>query len=188
MDRTPPIAVVVGSTRTARISLDVAQWARDALADGSRLQYEIVDLAAIDLPMLDEPLPAAFGQYQHAHTRQWSDLVAGYDGFFFVFPQYNWGYPGVLKNALDFLYREWHGKPASLMTWSITGGARAAAQFYQVIQGLHMMPLAAHVEATLSDLDVDEARQVIDAEATFGLHRPTLRSVDEHFTALLRGT
>ncbi|WLR78731.1 NAD(P)H-dependent oxidoreductase [Limosilactobacillus reuteri] len=32
-------------------------------------------------------------------TRKWSELVQSYDGFVFVFPQYNWGYPAVLKKC-----------------------------------------------------------------------------------------
>jgi NAD(P)H-dependent FMN reductase len=70
------------------------------------LQYELIDLAEINLPFLDEPLKAGLRQYEHEHTRAWSELISGYDGFLFVFPQYNWGYPAPPKNALDFLYYE----------------------------------------------------------------------------------
>ncbi len=180
----PRVAVVVGSTRPGRISLDVAHWVRDVIAEDSELCYEIVDLAEIDLPMLDEPLPAAFGQYEHTHTRNWSALVSGFDAFLFVYPQYNWGYPGVLKNALDFLYAEWHGKPASLFTWSITGGARGADQLYQVLQGLHMQPIRAHVEAPFAEVDVDEHQQLINAERTFGRTRTDLATINDGFASL----
>lgn len=185
MNTPPRIAVVVGSTRPARISLDVATWARTALDRQSVLDYRVVDLAAVDLPFLDEPVPATYGTYQHEHTRRWSELVSDHDGFLFVFPQYNWGYPGVLKNALDFLYREWHGKPATQFTWGIRGGARGAAQLHQVLLGLHMDPLASRVEAVLTDGDTDGEGQLLDAEATFGVTRPTLHAIDGEFRARL---
>ncbi len=181
MNTPPRIGIVVGSTRPARISLDVATWARTALDRQSELDYQIVDLAETGLPFLDEPYPAAYGQYRHDHTRRWSALVSGYDGFLFVFPQYNWGYPGVLKNALDFLYREWHGKPSTQLTWGVRGGARGAAQFHQVMLGLHLDPLDTRIEAVLTEQDVSPAGRLLDAEGTFGVTRPALRAIDREF-------
>ena len=113
----PRVAVVVGSTGPTRICLGIARWVLQAAQAESPLRYELVDLAEVNLPFLDEPLKAALGQYQHEHTRDWSDLVSSYDGFLFVSPQYNWGYPAPLKNALDFLYSEWSGKAATCVTY-----------------------------------------------------------------------
>ena len=86
---------------------------------------------------------------QHAHTREWSPRVAAIDGFLFVFPQYNWGYPAALKNALDFLYVEWRNKPASVFTYGTRGGGKGAQQLITVLHGLHMNVLEEHVEASL---------------------------------------
>ena len=72
---------------------------------------------------------AALGQYEHEHTRAWSRTVSSFDGFIFVFPQYNWGYPAALKNALDFLFLEWRDKPVSFLTYGTRGGNMAASQF-----------------------------------------------------------
>ena len=110
------VAVVVGSTRPTRICAGIAAWVLTAAQQESVLHYELLDLAEVNLPFLDEPRKAALGQYEHEHTRAWSRLVSSYAGFIFVFPQYNWGYPAPLKNALDFLYHEWNGKPASFVT------------------------------------------------------------------------
>jgi NAD(P)H-dependent FMN reductase len=88
-----PVAVVIGSTRPARICPGIASWVRDALQGSSSLRYELIDLAEVGLPLLDEPLMAALGEYEHDHTRAWSELVCGYRGFVFVFPQYNWDIP-----------------------------------------------------------------------------------------------
>ncbi|WP_037809979.1 MULTISPECIES: NADPH-dependent FMN reductase [Amycolatopsis] len=185
MAGTKRIAVVVGSTRPSRICADVAAWTRTRLQEDSELGYGLVDLAEIALPFLDEPVKAAAQQYAHEHTRAWSELVRSYHGFFFVFPQYNWGYPGVLKNALDYLYREWRDRPASLLAYGTRGGGKAAEQFVTVLQGLHMRVLDTHVEAVITDADVDDNGQLRDIEGTLRPNRALLRKIDEEMTEAL---
>ena len=46
--------------------------------------------------------------------------------------QYNWGYPAALKNALDYLYQSWNGKPAMIVSYGSHGGGKGAAQLKQV--------------------------------------------------------
>jgi NAD(P)H-dependent FMN reductase len=177
-DDVPRIAVLIGSTRPTRISAPIAQWLRAELQSQSALQYELLDLAEIDLPFLDEPLMAALGQYEHAHTRAWSATVSAYAGFVLVFPQYNWGYPAVLKNALDFLYREWSGKPVSYLTFGTRGGDRAAAQIKGVLAGLHMVELDDHLEVVITKDDLDENWQLRDVPATLEPYRAQLCTID----------
>jgi NAD(P)H-dependent FMN reductase len=93
-------------------------------------------------------------------------MVAGYDGFVFVFPQYNWGYPAPLKNALDFLYDEWAGKPGALVSHGTRGGGRAAKQLHEVLLGLHMQPIEPYLLLSISHDAVDAAEQLLDAAAT----------------------
>jgi NAD(P)H-dependent FMN reductase len=179
------IAVVIGSTRPTRICADIAAWTCDAIQDGSELAYELLDLAQINLPFLDEPLKAALHQYEHEHTRSWSRLVQSYDGFLFVFPQYNWGYPAVLKNALDYLYEEWHDKPASFLTYGTRGGNKAADQFTSVMHGLHMRVTDDHVEAVITDEDVDGDWQLKDVHTTLFPVRTRLAAIDFQLTEAL---
>jgi len=174
----PRLAVVIGSTRTKRICPGIARWAARVAQAKSPLRYELLDLAEVNLPFLDEPRKPALGHYEHEHTRSWSRLVASYDGFVFVFPQYNWGYPAPLKNALDFLYAEWRDKPAGLVTYGTRGGARAAEQMRTVLQGLHMRALQQAVELSIADTDLDEEGQLIDLETTLGPFAPAVRALD----------
>jgi NAD(P)H-dependent FMN reductase len=179
------IAVVIGSTRANRICPGIAAWVRDALQDGSDLRYELIDLADIDLPFLDEPLMAALGQYEHEHTRGWSRLIDGYQGFVFVFPQYNWGYSAPLKNALDFLYREWSEKPVTSVTYGTRGGNRAAAQIREVFLGLHMRPLDDRLEVIFTREDLDEQWQLKNMPASMAPYADQARTVDGQMTAAL---
>lgn len=179
----PRIAVVIGSTRPTRICPGIAAWIAKNVQQGSPLRYELLDLADVGLPLLDEPLKAALHDYKHEHTKRWSSTVSAFDGFFFVFPQYNWGYPGALKNALDYLYDEWHNKPATFATYGTRGGNRAAAQFSGVLGGLHMRELPAHLELVITDADVDADWQLIDVEATLASYREQLRAIDTQLIA-----
>lgn len=131
MTRTTRLGVVVGSTRPGRRAGLVADWVdgcarRHAASTGAEVTVEIVDLAGFDLPLLDEPLPAAIGGgYAHEHTRRWSAAVAGFDGFVFVVPEYNHSYPAAVKNAIDYLFTEWHDKAVGFVSYGIQGGVRA---------------------------------------------------------------
>lgn len=100
------IAIIIGCTRPARIGAAVRAWAYE-IARKRHDADELLDLAPVDLPLLDEPKPAMSGQYTHDHTRTWSAAVASFDGYFFVTPEYNGGTSAALKNAIDFLYQEW---------------------------------------------------------------------------------
>ncbi len=126
------IAIMLGSTRPGRRVDQVAHWVHEQAAtrtrQGPAVEYELVDLTDVALPMLDEPAPAAIGTYQHAHTRRWSELVASFDGFVFVTPEYNHAMPAVLKNAIDYLFAEWNDKAAGFVSYGFTGGVRAVEQ------------------------------------------------------------
>ena len=112
----PKIAIIVGSNRPTRICRTVAEWVMNEMQHEA-LSLSLLDLAEVNLPFLDEPEIPAHHSYQNPHTKAWSKMVSGYDGFVLVFPQYNWGYPAVLKNALDYLYDEWAHKPVSVMCY-----------------------------------------------------------------------
>lgn len=73
--------------------------------------------------------------YIQPHTRAWSREIQKHAGLIFILPQYNWGYPAVAKNAIDYLYHEWQDKPAVIVSYGGHGGGKSAAQMRQVLQG-----------------------------------------------------
>lgn len=126
------IAIVVASTRPGRRGEQVARWVYEQATartpDEAGVEYAVVDLAEVGLPLLDEPVPAAVGDYRHGHTRAWAEVVGSFDGFVFVTPEYNRGVPAVLKNAIDYLFTEWHDKAAGFVSYGLNGGVRAVEQ------------------------------------------------------------
>jgi NAD(P)H-dependent FMN reductase len=171
------VAVVIGSTRPGRICPGIAEWVVNVAQDDNPVRYELIDLAGVELPFLDEPLMAALDRYEHEHTRAWSRTVSSYDGFVFVFPQYNWGYPAPLKNAVDFLYAEWRDKPATSVTYGTRGGSRAGGQFREVLMGLHMRPLDDRLELVITEDDVDADWQLKDLERTLRPYAGPMRTI-----------
>jgi NAD(P)H-dependent FMN reductase len=140
--RRPVLAVVVGSTRPGRVGLPVARWVHDQAEVHGAFDTELVDLAEVALPLLDEPNHPRLGHYQHEHTHAWSATVGRADAFVFVTPEYNHGYPASLKNAIDYLYAEWRDKPVGFVSYGgVAGGTRAVAQLKTVVSPLKMVPV-----------------------------------------------
>jgi NAD(P)H-dependent FMN reductase len=139
------IAVILGSTRPGRRSEGVAQWVLNVANARSDASFELIDLAEVNLPLLDEPVPAIFGEYQHAHTRAWASLIAPYDGFVFITPEYNHSFSAALKNALDYLYAEWNDKAAGFVGLGGNGGLRAVEQLRLVLAELKVATVRTQV-------------------------------------------
>src|SRR5690554_44070 len=104
------IGVILGSTRPGRNGAAVARWFHGLATQRKDAEFELIDLADYNLPLLDEPVPPSMGQYSQDHTKRWAETVARFDGFVFVTPEYNHSTCGALKNALDFVYAEWNNK------------------------------------------------------------------------------
>ncbi len=142
-DTSPVLQIIIASTRPGRVGLPVGNWVAQAARAHDTFRVEVADLAEIDLPMFDEPEHPRFGRYVHEHTRRWSQTIAASDAFVFVMPEYNYGYTGSLKNALDYLSKEWAYKPVVLVSYGgVSGGLRAAMNLQPVLTGLRLLPTA----------------------------------------------
>jgi NAD(P)H-dependent FMN reductase len=141
MDK-PVLQVIVASTRPGRVGRAVADWVHGKAVASGLFEVELVDLAEVKLPFLDEPYHPRLKQYVNAHTKEWSATVDRADAYVFVTPEYNHSYPGVLKNALDYLHHEWQHKPAGFVSYGgVSGGTRAVAALRHVVSTLKMVPL-----------------------------------------------
>ncbi len=119
------IAIILGSTRPGRKSETVGKWVLEHAQKRTDAHFELVDLKEVNLPLLDEPMPPMMAQYTQPHTKAWSKTIASFDGYVFVTPEYNHSTSGVLKNAIDYLFREWNNKAAGFVGYGGVGGARA---------------------------------------------------------------
>jgi NAD(P)H-dependent FMN reductase len=143
------IGIILGSTRPHRNGEQVARWVYDIASRRTDAEFELVDLRDYPLPHLDEPMLPSMGQYQNEHTKTWAGKIASFDGFVIVTPEYNHSTSGVLKNAIDYLYAEWHNKAVGFVSYGGVGGARAAEHLRLVVSNLQMADVRQQVALSL---------------------------------------
>ena len=145
------IGIIVGSTRPGRNGAAVAKWVHDIAAQRGDAQYELVDIADYNLPLLDEPVPPSLGKYGKDHTRAWAAKIDSLDGFIFVTPEYNHSTSGALKNAIDFIYAEWTNKAAGFVGYGSSGGTRAVSHLRGIAAELQIADVRSQVALSLYD-------------------------------------
>jgi len=99
---------------------------------------------------LHDEAPPSLGRYSKPHTKAWAAKIESFDAFVFVTPEYNHGPSGALKNAIDFVYREWNNKAAGFVSYGSAGGARAVEQLRLVMAELQVATVRAQVLLSLS--------------------------------------
>ncbi|MFI6938536.1 NADPH-dependent FMN reductase [Streptomyces sp. NPDC050418] len=139
---TARLLVISASTRPTSAGRPLAQWLAERATGHAKFETTLVDLGELALPFFDEPGLPADGGYVHQHTKDWSSTVSAADAFLFVLPMYNGGFTAPLKNAVDFLYAEWQGKPVGLVSYSAgtSGGAPALAMLHPVLTRVGLRP------------------------------------------------
>ena len=184
----PTLQIIVASTRPGRVGLAVGQWVHERAVEHGAFDVELIDLAEVNLPFLDEPKHPRLGQYQHQHTKDWSAKVAVGDAFVFVTPEYNHSFNAPLKNAIDYLYAEWQHKPVGFVSYGgLAAGTRAIQALKPVVAVLKMTPV-------VESVPIPFVGQLIDADgrfqATDSLNRAAVGMFDElkRLDAILRPT
>jgi len=138
----PTLQIIVASSRNGRSGHLVAAWFERIARDHGAFDVEVIDLKEVDLPMMDEPNHPRLRQYQYEHTKAWSATVQRADAYVFVTPEYNYGPPPALVNALDYVVHEWAYKPAGFVSYGgVSGGTRGAQMTKQIVTALKMMPM-----------------------------------------------
>ncbi|POF34845.1 NADPH-dependent FMN reductase [Roseibium marinum] len=136
------LKIITGSTRPGRVGPTIAAWAAEAAKAHEGFEVESVDLADINLPLLDEPAHPAAQQYTHEHTKRWSAIIGDADAFVFVTPEYDYFAPASLINAIQVLYREWNYKPAGVISYGgVSGGLRASQTLRELLSTVGVVGL-----------------------------------------------
>ena len=152
MTQKPRIAVIIGSTRDTRFADKPAAWIFDLARQRADWEVELLDLRDFHLPLFNERSSNLWAPSQDPNAVAWQKKLATFDGFIFVTPEYNRSIPASLKNALDQAYREWIHKPAAVLGYGSTGGARAVEHLRTIAIELQMVPVRAGVHIMGADL------------------------------------
>ncbi|MCD6065150.1 MAG: NADPH-dependent reductase [Flavipsychrobacter sp.] len=140
------LKIIAATTRPGRKSPEVAAWILEIAEKHGGFEVELLDLAAINLPMMDEPEHPRMQRYTQEHTKAWSRTINDADAFIIVTAEYNHGYPAPLKNALDYLYNEWTYKPVAFVSYGgVAAGTRAVQQLKPVVAAQKMVPVVESV-------------------------------------------
>ena len=171
------ISVIVGSTREGRFSEKPAKCIFQRLNKRDGVDARLLDLRDYAMPFFDQPAtPAMPGRppFEHKVVQKWTVAIAQSDGFVFVTPEYNYGPSAVLKNAIDWVYPEWHRKAAGFVSYGSAMGARAVQQLRLTAIEIQLAPIRSSVHipvATLwahyqgGDVDAGLAELAAPAEA-----------------------
>ena len=142
------IAIIVGSTRPGRKGEAVARWVHAIASKRKDAQYELVDIAEFNLPLLDEPVPPSMNKYSKPHTKAWASASRRSTASSSS-PRVQPRHLGALKNAIDYLYVEWNNKAAGFVAYGSAGGTRAVEQLRLVMAELQIADVRAQVALSL---------------------------------------
>jgi NAD(P)H-dependent FMN reductase len=158
MAPTKSIVIITRSTRTPRVGPHVAQFVKQTIqaqADLEGVEISAVDLATFKLPVYDEPaVPAMIAEpekYTHEHSRRWAQEIARHDGYVLVSPEYNYGMPGGVKNAIDYVFHPWKGKPIAIVTYGLNGGMTSSEQLEHTLSRMGLRVC----DSSISALSID---------------------------------
>jgi NAD(P)H-dependent FMN reductase len=168
------ISVIVGSIRQSRFSEKPAQWIFQHLKKRD-VDARLLDLRDFPMPFFDHAVPPAMpgrAPYENEVVRKWTAAIDASDGFIFVAPEYNYGPPAVLKNAIDWVYPEWNRKAAAFVSFGSAGGARSVQQLRETAIELQLAPIRSSVHIPVATLiahfhggDVDKGLAELEAPA-----------------------
>jgi NAD(P)H-dependent FMN reductase len=168
----PTLQIIIASTRPGRVGPSVAAWINERAVAHGGFDVELIDLAEVNLPMFDEPKHPRFGEYVHQHTKDWSAIVSRADAYIFVMPEYNYGFNAALKNALDYLNKEWAGKVVGFASYGgVAAGTRAVQMLKPVLGALRLVAIndAVHIPFVAQFLDENrklQPNEIMDKAAT----------------------
>ncbi|AZZ38688.1 NADPH-dependent oxidoreductase [Acidipropionibacterium jensenii] len=154
------IGIISGSVRQGRNSAHVARWVASSVKDLglADVDFEVVPLADYQLPAFDSPISpmAATEPFENPEVARWGRTIASFDAYILVTPEYNHSVPGALKNAVDWLGRELHGKPIAFVSYGADGGVRATEHWRQIVANFEMIDIRSSIALGLfTDFDKD---------------------------------
>ena len=159
------LLVVIASTRPGRAGGAIGKWVTKVAEEHGSFRVTVGDLAEVNLPLLDEPAHPRLRRYARDHTKAWSRLVDAADAFVFVTPEYNFFAPPTLVNAVDYLYHEWHYKPAGFVSYGgASGGMRSVQSFKPLLTSVNVMPIPPAVAIPSFSNHVNETKGFVATE------------------------
>lgn len=170
-ERPLSLPVILGTTRKGRASEHVARFVHGELARRPGVETELIDLCDLPLPTND-----AGEAIKHA---PFAAQVERADGLVLVVPEYNHGYPGLLKHVLDSNLKEYVHKAVGVCGVSAGGfgGTRVIEHLLPVLRELGLVTI-------FWDGNFSGAQKLFDADGTL-LDQAYVRRIDQFLKELI---
>jgi NAD(P)H-dependent FMN reductase len=154
------IGIILASVREGRRGEGFAKWIHKLAAARADVTASLVDLRDWPLPSYAHKVQATAAEAQYAPgslEHRWAETIRALDAFVIVTPEYNRGYPGHLKTAIDTLWPAWNRKPIGFVGYGgFAAGTRAIEQLALVAIECKMVPIRDQVALRLIGLATDE--------------------------------
>jgi len=162
------LKIINSTVRPSRKGHIIMNWVAEQAKKNSNFEVEVLDLALIDLPLMNEPNHPSLQQYQHEHTKQWSAKIEAADAFVFVTAEYDFNYPAPLRNALEYLFKEWNCKAAGIVSYGgVSAGTRAANALKADLATFQIVPMYQMVNIPFFTQHINENQEFQPGEVTY---------------------
>lgn len=142
------IIILTGSATPNSVSHKVAPMVAEVLSEYDNVATEIVDVAKLDLPFFDAPIPPSQESFttENENVKSWTKMVAEADGVILLTPEYNGNVTAIQKNAVDWIYKEWNDMPIAMVGYGWYDVSRSQTawklSFEQVLKSKVAEPFA----------------------------------------------
>ena len=136
------LKIISSTIRPGRKGPMIAGWIAEKAMQSGNFKVEVLDLGAINLPMMNEANHPILKKYEHEHTKKWSAKIEEADAFIFVTAEYDYNYPAPLRNAIEYLVHEWSYKAAGIVSYGgVSAGTRAANSLKADLSTMKIVPM-----------------------------------------------
>ncbi len=178
------IQIIIGSTRQGRVGPSVAAWVAKHAVSQTGIEVEVIDLKEENLPWFNSPVPPMYAADTSPEGVAWGAKIGSADGYILVTSEYNHGYPAPLKNAIDYLHKEWNEKPAMVVSYGYANkGLNASRHLHDVLTILKMVTLKNTVAIALTQDIVGETGALKDADTDLKQYEADLQTALDELTA-----
>ncbi|MDB5282864.1 MAG: hypothetical protein JWO06_1939 [Bacteroidota bacterium] len=176
------LKIITSTVRPGRKGPLITNWITEIAKKNENFNVEVLDLAVINLPMMNEAAHPAQRKYEHEHTKQWSAKIDEADAFIFVTSEYDFNYPAPLRNALEYLFHEWGYKAAGIVSYGgVSAGTRAANSLKADLSSFKMVPIAESVNFPFFTQNINE-------KGEFTANEISLKAANTMLKEILRWT
>lgn len=179
------LKIISATVREGRKGPVIGRWITEIARGNTEFDVEFIDLGELNLPLMDEPNHPSLQQYEREHTKMWSEKIKSADAFVFVTGEYNFGYPAPLRNALEYLVKEWGYKAAGIVSYGgVSAGTRAANALKSDLSTLGMVPLTLAVHIPMFSKKINENDEFEAEEVTIKSAHAMLKELGRWTKAL----